>query len=164
MLDSSLLHTSGDKNPFKKSQPPDFSSPSNMGRGTWKEAARSGDKKDQDDLRSSIGTNSFERKSKSYSGAQVQQQMKGTSSVIPVPGGRKGKHVSLHAQLSAAQNVFRVATELTDVDFPVCVDCMDLLFEEYEALAKQETRESAAHQEFLNDFQVFRFFFVAFCV
>lgn len=61
--------------------------------------------------------------------------------------------VVTHKQLSTAQKIFRIATDMTDVDFPVCADCMDMLFDEYEAMAKREAKESSAHMDFLTQFQ-----------
>jgi beclin 1 len=55
--------------------------------------------------------------------------------------------------MAAAQKLFRLANEMTDMDFPMCSDCLDILFEEYEAMGKREAKEAAAHQEFLAHFQ-----------
>jgi len=93
----------------------------------------------------------LDKKSKSYSGSQIRKIASQQQSNSAQKSSQQQSYN--HHQLITAKKILEMASELTDVDFPVCGDCLDGLLTEYKSLARQEMKESEAHRTFLERFE-----------
>ena len=63
------------------------------------------------------------------------------------------RQVTYNDKLVSAQHIFRVASELSSIDMPICAECTELLFAEYDDILKQETKENQAYKLYLAQLQ-----------